>query len=51
MWDLFDQVRSVTKTRQNNNMTDWIGVVYVETKIELSWPIGSCGSCDENQRG
>lgn len=30
-------------------MTDCIGVVYIETKIELSWPIYLGTVCDENQ--
>ena len=30
----------VRKTRQDNNMTDHICVVYADNEIELSWLIG-----------
>lgn len=33
------KVRSMTKTRQDNGMTDYTSVVYAEIIIELSWPI------------
>ena len=33
--DQADSVWYVTKTRQDNDMSDHIGVVYVEIKIEL----------------
>ena len=29
------------KTKQDNDMTDRTGAVYVETNTELLWPIGS----------
>ena len=32
----FDTVQCMTKTIQDNDMTDHIGVVYVEIEIELS---------------
>ena len=34
--DRLDQVRSMTKTKQENYVTDSIGVIYVETEIGLS---------------
>lgn len=36
------------KTRQDNNMTDYIGVVCTENEIELSWPIEPGAFCGEN---
>lgn len=36
---LFSNVRFVKKTKQDNDMIDWIDVLYVETEIELSGPI------------
>ena len=41
-------VRSVTKTRQDNDMTDCIGTIYVENETELSWPIKLGVVYDEN---
>ena len=38
----------MTKTRQDNNMTNSTGVVYAENDTELSWPIWSGANCDEN---
>lgn len=34
--DLFDLVRSMMKTRKDNNVIDRIGIVYAENDIELS---------------
>ena len=34
-----DRVQSRTKTKQDNNMTNRIGLVYVEIETELSGPI------------
>lgn len=39
------------KTKQDNNVTDHIGVVYAENETELSWPIGPDAVCEENQIG
>ena len=39
-WDLFDRVRSVMKTRQDNDMTNRTGALYTKNDIELLWPIG-----------
>ena len=36
------------KTRQVNNVTDCIGVIYAKNDTELSWPIGSIVDYDEN---
>ena len=37
------------KTRQDNNLTDHIGTVYVENETDLQWSIGSGAICDKNQ--
>ena len=37
------------KTRQDNNVIDHIGLVYVEIDIELWWPIWSGVVKEENQ--
>lgn len=39
----------MTKTRQDNDRIDHIGLVYAETKIELLRPIKLGAICDENQ--
>ena len=39
------------KTKQDNDMTNCIGAVYVENNIELSWLIRSGTVCDENHIG
>ena len=49
--DQVDQVWSVTKTKQDNNVTDRIGLVYDKFKTERSAPIRSGAVCDENQTG
>ena len=36
------------KTREDNNVTDHTGAVYVENDIKLSWSIRSSAICDEN---
>ena len=35
------------KTRQENEVTACISVVYAENNIELSWPMGSGADCEE----
>ena len=35
-WDLSNWVRYVTKTRNENNLTNHIGKVYIENETELS---------------
>ena len=42
---------SVTKTKQDNDVTDHIGVVYIESNIELSSLIESGIDCDESHIG
>lgn len=37
--DRLDHVRSVMKTRQDNDVIDFIGLVYTEIEIKLSRPI------------
>ena len=37
------------KTSQDNKVTNFIGAVYVENKIELSWLIRLGAICEENQ--
>ena len=46
-----DRVLSVTKIRDENDVTDRIGTVYVENDTKLSWLIGSGVDCDEIQIG
>lgn len=36
------------ETRSDNDMIDHIGVIYIETEIELSRPIWSGVICNEN---
>ena len=38
------------KTKLDNDVTDHIGAIYVENKIELSWPIQPSAVYDENQK-
>ena len=35
----------MTKTRHNNDVIDYIGVVYAENKTNLSWMIGLGAVC------
>ena len=49
--DQSKRVSFVTKTRQDNNMTDRIGAMYTENNTKLLWLIGSSSNCDENQIG
>lgn len=49
--DRFDQVQSIMKTREDNNMTNRTSEVYVENDIELSCPIRIGVDSDENQIG
>ena len=39
------------KTREDNDVTDHIGVVYIENNTELLWLIGLAVDYDENQIG
>ena len=49
--DQSDGVGSVKKTKQDNDMTDYIDLVYVETEIKLSGPISMDVVCAENLTG
>ena len=49
--DLSDEVLFVTKTRQDNDMTSYIGVVYAKNETELLGPIESGAVCYQNQIG
>ena len=46
--DQSNQVWSVTKTREDNNMIDHIGLVYVEIKTKLLRPIWHGAIYEEN---
>ena len=35
--DRSDHVQSVTRTKKDNDVTDYTGVVYVENETDLSW--------------
>ena len=37
--DLLDHVRSMMKTKQDNDMINRIGIIYTKNKTELSEPI------------
>ena len=45
-WDLFDQVQSGMKTRQDNDMTHCTSAIYIENDNELSWSIKPITICD-----
>ena len=47
--DWSDRVQSVTNTKEDNDVINHIGVVYVENDIEISWLIELGGNYDENQ--
>ena len=47
-YDLFDHVQFVMKSKQENDVTDYIDVVYTKNKTELSWPIRLGTICSEN---
>ena len=46
-----DQVWFVTKTKQNNDVIDQLGLVNAENDIELLGPIWQGIDCGENQIG
>lgn len=48
--DLFDQVRPVMKTMQDNKMIDHTGAIYIEYDNKLSWPVGLGVECDESRQ-
>ena len=41
----------MTKTIQDNDVTNHASAIYAENNTELSWSIGSGTDCDENQLG
>ena len=47
-WDLSEWVQIVMKTRQDNDVTNHAGVLYIENNTKLLWPIGPGVVCDEN---
>ena len=49
--DRLDRVWFMMKTRQDNDMTDRAGVVYVKNKTKLSWLIKPSVVYDESQIG
>ena len=49
--DLFDQVLSMTKTRQDNDMMDCIDVVYTKIETKLSRIIKLSMVCYQNHTG
>ena len=46
--DQSDRVLFITKTKQDNNVTDHIGLVYTKNNTELLGPIGPGTVYDEN---
>lgn len=46
--DQLDRAQFVTKTKQDNNMIDHIGLIYTETEIKLLGPIWSGAIYFEN---
>lgn len=46
--DQLDRAQFVTKTKQDNNMIDRIGLIYAESEIELLGPIWSGAIYFEN---
>lgn len=46
--DLLDQLRSMIKTIQDNDVTDHTSLVYGETEIELLGPIKLSAICYKN---
>ena len=48
--DRLDWVRFMIKTGHENDMTDHIGVLYIEKKTELSWTIEWGAVCNETKQ-
>ena len=46
-----NRVRSMMKTRQDNDSIDLTRAAYTKNKIELLWSIEPGADCDENQIG
>lgn len=49
--DWLDQVQFLINIKENNDVIDPTGAIYVKNDIELSWSIEFGASCDENQIG
>ena len=49
--DQLDQVQSVMKAKQDNDVTDRIGAIQVENETKLPWLIKLGELCDENYIG
>ena len=49
--DRSDRVLYVTKTKQDNDVTNCTCEVYTENDTKLSWLIGPSANCDENYIG
>ena len=47
--DQSDQVSSIMKTRQDNDVTNCIGEFHAKNDTKLSWLIRSSVLCDENR--
>ena len=47
--DQLEWVHSVEKTKQDNDVIDHTGVIYVKNDAKLSSSIRSDADCDENQ--
>lgn len=48
-YDRSDQVQHVAKIKQDNDMTDCIGLVYSKIETKLSRPIKLVAICDETK--
>ena len=48
-YDWSNRVPTMTKTRNNNYVTNHIDMTYIENETELLWPIELGVVCDENQ--
>ena len=47
--DWSNRVPTMTKTRNDNYVTNHIDMTYIENETELLWPIELGVVCDENQ--
>ena len=47
--DWLNRVPTMTKTRNNNYVTNHIDMTYIENETKLLWPIELGVVCDENQ--
>ena len=46
--DRLDRMESMMKTREDNDVIDHIGVVYIKNDTKLLWPIRLGANYDEN---